>query len=213
MTENDNNRPRVGIGLPTYNGHYYPDMKRCLNALVKKSHLSGIDVMTIEGEGSDLPQLRNKIVTQALQNECTHLFFIDSDMVFPDDGLLKLLKHDRDIISGLCVMRAEPHTPVAKKVDENGQYYVPYDYTEGRFYSDLDSVGGAFLLIKTDVLRKMESPWFAMPEYMGATMSEDIYFCKKAKGLGYDICLDSSLVIGHIGQYIYTIHDYEPKTK
>lgn len=39
-------------------------------------------------------------------------------------------------------------------------------------------------------------------------MGEDIFFCDKARHAGFEVCLDSSLIIGHIGEHVYTIDDY-----
>ena len=134
--------------------------------------------------------------------------FIDTDMVFDDDALLRLLAFDRDIISGLCVVSGPPFNPVAKRLNEEGTYAVVDGLADGRFYSDLDGVGAAFLLVKTDVFRKVEAPWFAMPPYGKEVLGEDFYFCQKAKEAGFEICCDASLIIGHIGTYVYTINDY-----
>jgi hypothetical protein len=39
-----------------------------------------------------LPDLRNEFVRIAQEQNCTHILFIDADMKFPPDMLMKLLK-------------------------------------------------------------------------------------------------------------------------
>ena len=42
----------------------------------------------------------------------------------------------------------------------------------------------------------------------GVQHGEDYGFCQKAKAAGYKIWLDSSVLLGHIGSYIYTVRDF-----
>lgn len=222
-------------------------MLKSLDRLVKETIQGGVNVRMGKAFGSIIPGLRNELAKKAIDINSDYLLFIDSDMVFGSDFLLKLLKYERDIISGLCVVRTAPYKPVAK-VWIDGKGYVPRDrLDEGRFYTDLDMVGCAFMLIKADVFKKMEQPWFAMPPHgmaeryvsmaqtikqikdnpdnlqkimdkydadmlkykdLNGIMGEDAYFCRKAKAMGYDVCIDTSLVVGHIGEHPFTIYDY-----
>lgn len=45
-------------------------------------------------------------------------------------------------------------------------------------------------------------------KYNSTVMGEDIFFCANAKRAGFDICLDTSVIIGHIGAKAYTIEDH-----
>ena len=47
-----------------------------------------------------------------------------------------------------------------------------------------------------------------MPPYGTEVMGEDFYFCEKVRAADINICVDTSLNIGHIGTYPYTINDY-----
>ena len=206
--EKSKDRPTVLIGLVTHHGEFAPKMSMALDALVKRS-CKDADLAIFKAFSAMLPHNRNLCAAEAIKLNASHLLFIDSDMVFDDDALLTLLKHDRDIVSGLCVARKPPFRPVAKVLREDGVYVVRENLGDGRFYSDLDGLGAAFLLVKTDVFRKTPPPWFAMPPFKTGVMGEDIYFSKVAKEHGYDLCIDSSLVIGHIGEHTYTIYDHE----
>ena len=184
-----------------------------LDHLVKHSIEKGIQISIQKTYGSIIPQNRNKVVDKVLEIGSDYLLFIDSDMVFEPDALVRLLNHRRDIVSGLAVSRKAPFNPVAKDLQEDGSYLIRKGLDEGRFFSDVDMVGCAFILIKTDVFRKLKRPWFAMPPYKDYVMGEDTYFCNLAKEAEYDICIDTSLIVGHIGEYIYTIEDYVEDTK
>ncbi len=183
-------------------------MLKSLDRLVSYSIQNGVDVKIAKTYGSIIAMNRNSLATMAVDGNFDYALLIDSDMVFDEDALIRLLKHDRDIISGLCVCKTPPYNPVAKQLNKDGGYTVREGLDEGRFYSDLDMVGTAFMLIKVDVFRKLKRPYFASPEFKDSIMGEDVYFCRKAKKAGFDICIDTSLDIGHIGEAIFSIHDH-----
>lgn len=208
LIRTDESKAGVVIGLPSHHGEMNEWTQRSLDALIATTHKEGHSLAVSKKYGSMLPHNRNGIVRKALELDATHVLFIDTDMAFESDALLRLLKWDRDVVSGLAVLKKKPFYPVAKRKNKDGVFEVIEPLDEGRFFSDLDGVGCAFTLIKIGVFEKLEKPYFAMPPYKGGVMGEDFYFCEKVKAAGYDICLDSSLIVGHVGDYVYTINDY-----
>ena len=61
------------------------------------------------------------------------------------------------------------------------------------------------MLIKADVFKKMSEPWFETPWRTDARgyIGEDVFFCNKAKSIGYKIYIDHNVSkeIGHIGTF------------
>lgn len=204
----NNNRPSVIIGVPSHHGETPEATQRSLDAMIQYSGQNGLRMGLARSYGSVLPRNRNECVDIALRQEVDALLFVDADMVFEKDSLLRLLKLDRDIVSGLCVNRHPPFSPSVKIRNDKGLYGTSPHTTEGRFLSGLAGVGMAFTLIKMEVFRKVKQPWFAMPPLGVDVQGEDLYFCEKAIEAGFDICCDTSLIIGHLGQHIYTITDY-----
>ena len=202
--------PRIDvlIGLLSHHGEFAQGMQVSLDALVRRSHQSGLNLAIKKRYGSVIPRSRNELVQLAIDIQARYLFFIDSDMVFDDDVLLRLIAHERDIVTGLYVVRSAPYTPLACVLNDRDHYDPREGLNEGRFYSDIDGCGCGCLLIKLGVLEKLSPPWFAMPEWQGGVMGEDYYFSRKAKAIGFDICVDTSVVVGHLGEYVYTINDY-----
>jgi len=109
----------------------------------------------------------------ALDAGCTHLLLMDDDIydVTPED-LLKLLDADKDVISGIMYASGFPHAMCAfRRYDPNAKvadqpilkgpcrlYEVPPEQRVGA--QPIDLVPFCFTLIKTDVFRKIERPWF-----------------------------------------------------
>ena len=200
--------PFVIIGMPTYNNHVCHRTTASLDKLISATHGTGVSLAIPRGASSILPKQRNDLVWKMLEMQATHLLFIDSDMVFDGDFLLYLLDHNRDIVSGLCVSRGAPYTPVVRMKNKDGKYRPVDGLEDGRFIEDVDGVGMAFCLIKKRVFEKIEPPWFAMPPYGNEVQGEDYYFCEKAKLAGFQISVDCSLVVGHITDHPVTIYDY-----
>lgn len=147
-------------------------------------------------EGSVLHQNRERLANKAIELKCTHLLFLDTDMFFDKDAVLKLLERDKDIIGVNAHLRKLP--PVSTLKFLNGK--VP----KGKLIT-CDSAGTGFLLIKTEVFKRLSHPWFFWEvDEIGQTITgEDFWFCRKAREAGFKIWVDLTIKVGHIGDYIF----------
>ena len=149
--------------------------------------------------GADIAYNRNKLVMQALKGDYTHIFFVDSDMVFEKDTIEKMRAQNKDIVGLAANRRKLPLESVVKplhKDDENKP--LPTVVFEAA------SCGTGVMLIKTDVFRKIPAPWFDF-EYdeKGDRVGEDVGFCRKAREAGYKIWVDPTIPVRHVGEYLY----------
>ena len=66
--------------------------------------------------GSLIYTSRNDLATNAVQSDLDYVFWMDSDMSFPPDTLVRMMdtlqKHDLDILTGLYFRRVPPYSPV-----------------------------------------------------------------------------------------------------
>lgn len=143
-----------------------------------------------------IPEARQLIADIALSEaSCTHVLWIDSDMRFPCDTLLRLLEHGVDIVGANCRRRGPPHDPSAHK---DGKPVQP-----GAGLERVDVVGFGIVLTSVKALRrtieKQGDPLF-LHEWVGRSnsgapiyRSEDHYFCDKARAAGYNIYIDHDL--------------------
>lgn len=135
---------------------------------------------------------RNKIVDDLLRSDFTHLFFLDADTVPPDGTINRLLKHDKDIVSG------------KELYQQDGRWIWNYQLlTEGEDLSKnpfvkVEGASTSVILIKRRVFEAMEWPWYEM-QYMreGRYIGDDFYFCYKAAKLGFDTWVDLSIECIH----------------
>lgn len=148
-------------------------------------------------KGSLITKARNDIV-KAMKGDW--LLFIDSDMTFSADSLNQLLKHleaGADIVGGLCFRRVPDYNPTLyQQLDGQLKWQWLHDYPRDSLF-EVDATGSAFILIKKRVFDKMPYPWYEYVE----DLSEDLYFCHKAKQLGFKILIDSSVKIGHLATF------------
>jgi len=160
---------------------------------------------------------RQQMANLAINQGFDYLWMIDDDMIVPPDLFEKLVRHDKDVIAPLAFMRFYPHKPVIYNVVEGYdtvtkqhyyQNYVVDRYPKNKLV-ECDAVGFGSVLIKVNILEKLEKPWFMVMTGAG----EDIHFCHRAKRAGFKIFMDTSVKLAHLGRRKkITEHTYEHAT-
>lgn len=143
---------------------------------------------------------------RALETGHEYLFFLDDDVIPPPDAIYRLIRHNKDIISGLYYRRQLPVYPVMmREVEGKGPQWIT-DAKLGDMV-EADLVGAGCLLIKRKVLEVMNPPWFEwkcdpfrFPKLaLTDRCSEDYDFCRKARALGFKLFVDTSVQCSHAG--------------
>jgi len=153
--------------------------------------------------GMNTVSARNKIVYKALNENYTHVFFMDSDMEFPQSALERLLHHNKDIVGGFYCRKKKGFLPNAFKLGIKEKNSLMTEYVDD--FREVEAIGTGCLLIKTEVFKKIEKPWFEyrVTDAPDCHMStEDIVFCDKAKEAGYKIYCDGTVNCGHVGTFV-----------
>jgi len=140
---------------------------------------------------------REQIAVDFLETDCTHLFFIDSDMLFKPDVLDKLLASDKDVIGGQYNRRiGKEGVPVV-----NTRYNLPGMSYPNHIFKNY-AVATGCMLIQRVVFEKIPRPWFSLGTEEN-WLGEDVSFCRKCKENGIEIWMDASLPVGHVGEFVY----------
>lgn len=154
--------------------------------------------------GSLIYTSRNALATQAIQMNADYVFWLDSDMVFKPDTLVRMMdtlqKNDIDILTGLYFRRVPPYTPVLYNVlDIEG---VKADFSEFDQIPDklfeVGACGFGCVLMKTDVFFDVQGKFGNMFAPIGNN-GEDVAFCWRARECGYKVICDPSVICGHVG--------------
>ena len=175
--------------------------------------------------------------------ECTHLLFIDSDIKFNSQDVIKMIEADKDIICGIYPKKEINWVEVDKAVKEG----VPHDQLKTRTASlvinlknyegsitvprdqpvEIFNGGTGFMLIKRNTFEVMKSvvesynndvlfldggisndritEYFACAIEPGTErlLSEDYFFCWKAREAGLKVWAAPWAQLGHFGSYLF----------
>lgn len=147
--------------------------------------------------GSLVYEARNKLAKKAIELETDYTMWLDSDMVFEPDTMLRLLEHNKPFISGAYFRRSPPYSLVAfEEVDAENRKWkdlaLPSEVTK------CGGVGFGCVLVKTEVLFNVAAKYGTWFEPMN-NFGEDLSFCYRARQCGYDLYIDPSITCGHIG--------------
>lgn len=192
-----------------YRDHTEPDFDMCVDELMRYSLGKGFKFSKPRIQCTD-PE-RGRYMTVARHFFGDYLLFIDSDQTFPPDTLCRLVAHDKDIVAALVTAKQPPHLVVAGYGNENDGFSNLLDWPSAALI-EVDVTGFGCILIKRSVFEQFPegNPFQKIfCRAMGDNMGEDWSFCVRARKLGFNIYVDTSIPIGHIGKYIYTTGDYE----
>ena len=160
--------------------------------------------------GSLVYHARNNLARQALKTDADYVLWLDSDMVFAPDTLIRMLKvckdNDIDFLTAVCFRRKPPYTPCLfdrlEKVEKGASYTALLSVPEGLF--KVGGCGFAGVLMASDVLLSVQSKFNGRMFDPMDGFGEDVSFCWRARQCGYDIWCDSSIEFGHVGNCIVT---------
>ena len=150
-----------------------------------------------------------------------YMFWIDSDMQWKGEDILRLLKHDENIVTGIAPLGAHQGTCVGKYREEDGKKVVSYYSMRGvleeerneKGLVEIDFCGFGFIAVKKGVMERIGYPWFqtVIHNHEGnqVATSEDIGWCSRAKEHGFTIYADPEVRIGHKKEILYRADHYE----
>jgi hypothetical protein len=166
-----------------------------------------IDLMSLFMPGSLIPKQREALAEEVLQTDYTHLLWLDTDMRFPPDTILRMLNHHKRIVAANYVERRPPFKPVAFPQLQRASTRLYTEETSTGLV-EVQAVGTGVMMVETDVFRQLPRPWFCVgwvketQEFVG----EDVFFCETARRNGEHIWLDHDLSkeVGHVGSFTFT---------
>jgi len=220
----------VCIATPAYEGMCRMGYVESLLALTINLMQRGVGIHFTTSKGAMVVPGRNLCVDYFLnKTDATHLLFIDSDMTWRTNDMLRLLDHsDLDIVGAMCPRKDYDWNRIAQIARERPDI-APADLPlyGARQVLDIDvrtddiievnAIGAGIVLIRRDTFDALRS---AHPEWLQAGnsihagtyayfggernadgVSEDVAFCLDARALGKKVYACPWLRIGHIGNH------------
>lgn len=211
---------KLFVALPAYDFKVSLKLAVSLARLAQMSPQHGIEINIGSICGcSVVSRARNLLVKDFLESNCTDLMFIDADINFEPDDVLRLMAWASDPKKG--IVGGVPRTRKTNKV-----YIAQLDQDEQGLTMNrmglvrAKRIATAFMLVRRDVFERLvnEHPeWdyydhnterklnavfdFLITEegYMG----EDYLFCDRARAIGYEVWIDPTIKLGHMGVQEY----------
>lgn len=159
---------KLYVATPCYGCQMSVIYLGCLMALHTACAQRGVKCMIdFIGNESLVERARNIMVARFLKSDATHLLFIDADIGFRPENVLRLLDADKDVATGVYSKKSIDWGNVRTKLREKSSepvYQMGLDFNiniaserepiENGFARVLDSATG-FMLIKRHVLERM----------------------------------------------------------
>jgi hypothetical protein len=157
---------------------------------------------------------RIRLAKEAVSEGCDWILWLDTDMRFPKDTLLRLIAHaeadpEKHIIAANYVTRQVPPEPVSFILTDDGKMWRRVPTLSDS--TGLEKVTGApmgVMLTSTKVFKAIDKPdvpmfWFQYSTKNQTVLGEDIYFCINAGRHGFDIYIDHDLSkeVKHCGTF------------
>jgi hypothetical protein len=211
---------KLFVALPAYDFKVSLKLAVSLARLAQQLPQHGIELTIGSICGcSVVSRARNLLVRDFLDSDCTELMFIDADINFDPEDVLRLMAWASDPKKG--IVGGVPRTRKTNKVyiaqldqDEEGVTMNRMGLVQAK------RIATAFMMVRREVFERLvnENPqWnyydhntdkqlnavfdFLVTEegYMG----EDYLFCDRARALGYEVWIDPTIKLGHMGVQEY----------
>jgi hypothetical protein len=162
--------------------------------------------------GTYVHSARQELLEALIDQEVTHVLWVDTDMTFPPDALIRLMEHRAPVVGINYSKRGLPPEYVAiKRVGIPGEKLVTDENTAG--LEEVEALGFGMVLMRADALRKLppreDGPWFNFDWLPGTRqwVGEDVHFCGLLREAGVTILVDHDLSkeCGHIGTFDYRL--------
>lgn len=211
------------ISLPCYGGMVNEKTTTSLFNLGKLLVRNNIDhgIMTVANE-SLITHGRSRIANFFINNtEFEYLFCLDADVAFSPEDMLKLYSYQKPIVSASYPMKTLP-------IRHCYELYNPV-----KLCGNLVKIGGigmGFVLIHRIVFEKLNKyyselkyfpglnnsnypitekeyhnsyHYFAEMNKEGKYLGEDMSFFHRVSDIGYDVWMDTSIELQHIGSHVF----------
>ncbi len=148
-------RHKVAVCCPSMD-RVHADFMSSITGMIATSVTNGpIDAYMINHQNSVIADARNRLVSIALEWGADWLLWLDSDLQFPPDTLLRLMSHDLDIVGSTYCQRAAPYSIMGNFVDADKDK----DWGD-TILAETEYLPGGLVLAKAKVYEAVKAPWY-----------------------------------------------------
>lgn len=211
---------KLFVALPAYDFKVSLKLAVSLARLAQQLPQHGVDMSIGSICGcSVVSRARNLLVKDFLESNCTDLIFIDADINFEPEDVLRLMAWASDPKMG--IVGGVPRTRKTNKV-----YIAQLDQDEEGLTMNrmglvrAKRIATAFMMVRRDVFERLvnENPQWNYYDHSSdrnlnavfdflvteeGYMGEDYLFCDRARAIGYEVWIDPTIKLGHMGVQEY----------
>jgi len=153
--------------------------------------------------GSVITIARRNLTDIFMKSDFDYAWWIDSDMKFPIDAPIKLLKRGVPLVGANYRRRRFPNPGFTGMMGQPGNFKELVTDDNSPPMEEVDVLPHGCVMVHRSVYEKIPQPHY-LQEYvteLNLEIGEDIYFCRKAKDSGIPVWCDHELSkeIAHIG--------------
>jgi len=156
-------------------------------------------------EAFEVGKAYNEAITQVLSHpqlgKFPYIITVEEDNTPPADGLLNLYESIQhyDVVGGLYHIKGEGGSPMIWGDPKEPNSYIPQAVKKDEI-QECNGLGMGFTLFRTDMFRNPGfefGQWFKTVSSGKDMMTQDLYFFRRAKELGYKFASDNRVKVGH----------------
>lgn len=166
---------------------------------------------------NSVAKARNTLAALALERGAEWIFWLDDDLMFSPDVLVRLLEKPQDIVIGLSLMRG-PWTEVSgynfwplwstTEIRADGHWTaVQQIVRESNGLMRLLSGTGGGVLTHRRVFERMTAPYWQIGQVVKDQFWEDIWFYQEARKAGFEVWGNPDVHFGHQTSHVVWPHE------
>jgi hypothetical protein len=176
---------------------------------------NGIKINCAFNIGSVITIARRNLTDIFLKSDFDYIWWVDSDMKFPIDAPIRLLKRGKHIVGVNYRRRRFPNPTFTGMMGTSGQFTEFQTTDNSPPMEQIDVLPHGCVLVHRSVYEKIPQPHY-LQEYipsLNLEIGEDIYFCQQAQKAGFEVWCDQELSreVAHIGIFHYNYNLSVPK--
>ena len=164
-------RPHIFIATPCFGGLVTQGYMQSVVGLMAAAPALGLDLsLAMLGQDALITRARNTLVGQFLHHKtATHLLFVDSDISFKPEDVLRLVQAGKPVVAGMYPLKSfywdrafRERLEAGETIETAGLHYVGSPTNPRRHDGDLvsaDFAGTGFMLIQRHALERMTSAY------------------------------------------------------
>ena len=155
LTEAQLKTKNVFIATPCYGGMVTQEFTQSLLGFLVSCFSNKVNChIELAGGESLITRGRNHLVSKFMASDCTHLMFIDADIQFEGDDVIKLLRHNLPVVCGAYPTKSLKERYVINLIDREKVGFFPNTKV-----TEVADAGTGFMLISRETIEKMQESY------------------------------------------------------